>query len=103
MSFTFDPTTDIGKVRVIIGDKLQAGALFTDEEIQAMLDMEDGEIKLAAATLLDQVASSQALLQKKIKLGDIQTDGPAVAASIREQAKALRASADSGIAFDVVF
>lgn len=63
--------------------------LLTDIEIQGMLDLE-GDVKLAAAACLDIIASSEAMLQKKIRNLDFDTDGPAVAKSLREHAKTLR-------------
>ena len=50
----------------------------------------DWDVRLAAADALDSLATQQALIQKKIKLLDLQTDGPALAMAIRAHAKALR-------------
>ena len=91
MPFTFDPSTDLGKVRLIIGDTTEATAMFEDASIEAFLAMaEDGDVRLASAVALDTIASNQALLLKKVKVGDISTDGPAVAKALREHAQALR-------------
>lgn len=65
-------------------------SVFTDAELQTLLDLESGNIKLAAAQALDIMASSEALIQKRITLLDIKTDGPAEARALREHAKALR-------------
>lgn len=72
-----------------------------DATIQVYLDLQladddsgtaDGATyRLAAAMALDAMASSQALLLKKINLLDLKTDGPAVAKALREHAAALRA------------
>ena len=66
-----------------------------DAQIQAFIDMIDGdgdtdELRLAAADCLDAIASSQALIQKKMTVLDLQTDGPALAKALREHAKTLR-------------
>lgn len=64
-----------------------------DAAIQAMLDLNvdaDEQVRLAAADCLDAVATSQALIQKRIKLLDLETDGPALAKSLRDHAAALR-------------
>lgn len=98
MAFTYDPSTDPGKVRLLIKDTDTATAenqIFQDAEIEAYLAIHDGDVKLAAAEALDTMATSQALLLKKLKLGDIGTDGPAVAASLRNHAATLRAQASS--------
>ena len=50
----------------------------------------DWDVRLAAADALDSIATQQALIQKKIKLLDLQTDGPALAQALRAHAKALR-------------
>lgn len=106
MAFTFDPTTDRGMVRLIIGDTAEATAIFEDASIDAFLALaDDGEVKLAAAVALDTMASNQALLLKKVKVGEISTDGPAVAKSLREHAQSLRdevLNGGVGGAFEVV-
>lgn len=90
MAFTYDPSTDLGKVRLLARDTVQASALFTDAEIQALLDLQSGNVKLAGADALDAVADNQVLLLKKVKVGDIGTDGPAVADALRQSALRLR-------------
>lgn len=103
MSFTYDPATPTGQVRTLIGDTDETSPYFTDEAIAGLLSLEDNEIKLAAADALDAIASTQALLQKKVKVGDISTDGPAVADALRKHAQALRAQVyDGSPAFDIV-
>lgn len=95
MSITVDPASDIGRVRLLISDVDASAPLFTDEQIQAFLDMEGGTVKRAAATALDTIASSEALVSKKISTSDgLSTDGPAVARELRQQAKSLRKQAD---------
>ena len=91
MAFTFDPTTPRGQVRLIIGDTTEAAAMFEDASIDAFLTLaEDSDVRLASAVALDTIASNQALLLKKVKVGEISTDGPAVAKALREHAQALR-------------
>jgi|SRR3990167_726018 len=65
-------------------------SLLTDAEIQDFLDLEDDDVKLAAADALDSIASSQALIQKKIKVLDLQTDGPALADALHRLAADYR-------------
>lgn len=92
--FTYDPSTSAGRVRLLATDTDSDNAIFSDDEIDAFLALEDDNVKRAAATALDQIASSEALIQKRIKLLDLQTDGPAVAKALREHAAALRKQAD---------
>lgn len=64
-------------------------SILSDAQLQSLLDLE-GDIRLAAADALDAIASSEALIQKRIKVLDIQTDGPATAYSLRKHAVMLR-------------
>lgn len=100
MAFTHDAATDRGKVRLLCRDTVEATAIFTDVEVDAFLSIHEGDVKLAAAEALDTVASNQALLLKKLKLGDIGTDGPAVAAALRAHADRLRAQVLGEVDFD---
>jgi hypothetical protein len=90
MSFTYDVTTAEGKVRLIITDTDADNPIFQDAEIEAWLGIMGGSILLAAAQALDTIASSEALILKKIRLLDITTDGPAVAKALRDHAEKLR-------------
>ena len=107
MTFTYDPTTDLGRVRMIIQDKEETYAFFSDEEVQAYLDMNDTSVRRAAADALDSMASNEAYVQKRISLLELSTDGPSVAKALREHATSLRNLADAedageeGGAFDV--
>lgn len=85
--------------------------LLSDATLSALLTLEGNDDRLAAAQALDIMASSEAIVTKKIKLlgGDIETDGPAVAKALREHATRLRdqaaaatAISDAAGAFDVI-
>lgn len=65
-------------------------SLLSDASLAALLTLEGDNDKLAAAAALDIMASSEALILKKIELLDLKTDGPAVAKALREHAKTLR-------------
>jgi hypothetical protein len=106
MAFTYDPTTSIGKMRVIIPDKDERSVFFQDEELQVFLDL-SGDILRASAMALETMASDQVMVLKAIQTLDLGTDGPAVARGLREHAKELRdqaknaeASEDGG-AFEI--
>lgn len=74
--------------------------LLTDFQIEDLLDLNGDDQRLAAADALDVIASSEALVSKKIRTQSLATDGPAVAASLRAHAASLRAQADSADADD---
>ncbi|MGN6721216.1 MAG: hypothetical protein ACTHJM_01235 [Marmoricola sp.] len=84
-----DFTTDIGKVRLLVGDIDEADPIFTDAQVEAAVPLFP-TLHHAAAHLVDVIASNEALVSKKIKTEDLQTDGPAVATALRAQAVALR-------------
>ncbi|MDG4792007.1 hypothetical protein O7626_40035 [Micromonospora sp. WMMD1102] len=91
---TVDPTSDIGRVRILATDLNEIEPLFTDAQVTAFLALEAG-VKRAAALALETIAVSEVLISKKIRTGDgLSTDGPAVAKELRERAKALRDQAD---------
>lgn len=95
-----DFTTDIGRVRLLVADLDPTAPCFTDEMYQALLDMNHGSVNLAAATALETLAANEALVSKRIRTQDVQTDGPAVAAELRAQALRLREQeADATYAF----
>ena len=76
-------------VRTLIADDTNP-YLFTTEQLGEFV-IRAGSALLGAAMALDVIASSEALLSKKITTQDLSTDGPAVADSLRKHAAALRA------------
>jgi hypothetical protein len=72
--------------------------LLSDASLGTLLILEGDDDRLAAAQALDIMASSEAIVQKKLKLlgGDLETDGPAVAKALREHAQRLRDQVESG-------
>lgn len=93
---TVDPTTSIGLVRLLATDVDEELPLFTDAQITAFLTLEGDDARLAAAQALDTIASSEALVSKKIRTQDLSTDGPAVAKELRDRASELRRQAETG-------
>lgn len=100
MAFTYDVSTDRGKVRLLITDVQEANPLFQDAEIDAFLTL-NTSVRMAAAAALEVIAASEVLVLKKIVNLDLETDGPAVARELRELAKQLRAQDSSIGAFDI--
>lgn len=81
--------SDARRVRLLIAD-LDDPPLFSDADIEEFLTLEGGYVRLAAATALDTIAVSETLVSKRIRTLDLQTDGPAVAKALHDQAKSLR-------------
>ena len=103
--------TVAGQLRLLIADVGEgADQLFTDDQINAFLALENQHVKLAAAQALDTAASSEALVSKVIRTQDLSTDGAKTADALRRHAAALRAQVaeaagaaeDDGFFFDVV-
>lgn len=90
---TTDPATPVGMVRLLTTDLDPDAALLTDEQITALLQLEGGDVRRAAAAALETIATNEALIAKKITSGDVSTDGPAVAQELRQRAQALREQA----------
>jgi len=89
-----DYTTPVGQVRLLIADVEEGNFLLADDQITGYLAIESGRVKRAAARALDAIATSEVLVSKKIRTLDLQTDGPAVAAELRAQARQLREEDD---------
>jgi len=87
MSFTFNTVTNIGKVRVLIGDTTQATALLSDEEINVTLGLTSNDIYLASAISLKSIAANKAAIAKRIKAGNYEEDPKAVVSGLLEIAK----------------
>lgn len=92
-----DYTLPLGKVRLLITDTSDAVAdrLFTDDQLDAFLELNGGGVKRTAAQALLVIAASETLVSKKIRTQDLATDGPAVSAELRALAAVLTASADT--------
>jgi len=103
VAYTYDLTTTTGQVRLLCRDTdivPTTGALYSDEEIGVFLTLNDSVVLLAAATALENVAANEVLVQKRIRLLDLQTDGPAEATALRALAASLREQYESAGAFD---
>ncbi len=103
MSVTYDISTEVGQVRLLITDTDTTDNIFSDEEINQFLSLteidSETDVRLAAALGLETIAASEALVQKKISMLDLSTDGPAVAKSLREAAQRLRQQVEDEPAF----
>lgn len=107
MSYTYDPTTDIGRVRRTLPDKTESEAFWTDEEINSFLVDEDNDWRRATALALETMASDDLLVLKAIKIQNLETNVDRTASVLLKRAASLRqlaadADAASGDAFDVI-
>lgn len=90
--------TNVGKVRVLLGDvdpeNVSQGIgeykYFSDDELVAVLQMYDHSVKLTAARCLETIASSQVLLLKSWSSDDLTVNGDKIAESLRRIAQQLR-------------
>jgi hypothetical protein len=105
---TYDVSTDLGRVRLLLND-VAAPWVFQDAEVQAFLDLEGSNVKRAAAQAIDTNADNELLASKVITTQDVATDGSKLASvmharaeSLRKQADADLANSDDGSYFDVV-
>lgn len=106
MAFTYDLTTDAGRVRLLVPDSDAASYVFDDDEVDTFLALETG-VKRAAALALETIAANQALTLKVIRLLDLSTDGARTSDALLKRADGLRKQADvddlavAGAAFDM--
>lgn len=94
MAFTYDTSTDNGKVRLLIFDTNANSYVFEDAELAVFLSIEGDSLKRAAALALETIASNEAFVQKVITLMDLRTDGAATANALMKRAALLRGQAD---------
>jgi hypothetical protein len=100
---SYDITTDIGKVRLLISDVGGADGnsfLFVDEEISMFLALRE-DIRLAAAEAFRTIAGNEVQVAKRIKFLELETNGPAVSAELIKLADKLEEAVedDSDVEF----
>lgn len=93
MPATYELSTDVGRVRLLIPDTQVDDAVFDDGEIETFLELEVG-VKRAAALALETIATNEALVLKVLKRLDVQTDGAKLLEALLKRAAVLRAQAD---------
>jgi hypothetical protein len=105
MAATFNLGTNIARVRLLITDTDTENPIFQDEEIQEFINMFtiEGETDLfeSAAQALDVIATNEVLIQKRIKILDLSTDGVAESKELRERAKDLRKYSAQQAGFEI--
>lgn len=91
MTWTYDPTTDVGKVRLTISDTEVSRPVLDDEDIEAFLSMAGNSIPLASAKALETIATNEILCLKVVNLmGAVVTDAASAAKQLLALAKTLR-------------
>lgn len=70
MTYTYSLADNIGKVRLLISDNVEAAAQFTDEEITYFLTESGNTVNLAAAIALEAWAASYSANVDSEKIGD---------------------------------
>ena len=96
MTWTYDTTTDVGKVRLRISDTQMTRPIFDDEDIAAFLEMAGGSLPLAAAMACETIALNELLCLKVVNLmGAVVTDAASAAKQYRSLAESLRAEHQS--------
>ena len=99
--------TMLAQTRALMADVGDTKYL-TDDQVQVYLDINDDNIRRAAADALDAIATSEVLVSKVIRTQDLQTDGAKVADALRKHADRLRDQADNAddddgwFGFDIV-
>jgi hypothetical protein len=102
-TFTYDPTTTEGRVRLLAQDFDASEPIFDDSEIEAFLDMNEGDIRFAAAMALEVLAANEVYVQKRIKILDLWTDGPREADQLLRIAESYRKQAIDNVSADETF
>lgn len=95
-----DFSTPVGQLRALISQTKQyvdpktptdpAEYLIGDSQLQAYIAINRNDLLGAAADALLALAVNEALVSKKIRTEDLQTDGPAVAGELRRTADEFR-------------
>lgn len=117
--FPPDYASPLGQLRALLSQTKQyvdpmnptapADYLISDAQLQAYIAINRDGLFGAAADALLALATNEALISKKIRTEDLQTDGPAVAGELRRMAEVFRARqkdeyelADYEDAFEIV-
>jgi len=87
--FTYDLSTDVGQIRMLVPDTDHTTHCFEDDEVQAALTIE-GSTQLAAALLLEIMARDRAKIAVRISRGGVSEDLSQVAKELLAQARAIR-------------
>jgi hypothetical protein len=87
MTVSYNLGTDIGRIRLNIGDTDTSDPIFTDEEIQSMLTASEDDVNQATGRSLMVIANDAARTAKIKKAGNYSEDTTKVSTLLRESAK----------------
>jgi hypothetical protein len=96
MELEMSKMSKVEQVRLLISDVGgDSGTSFTfeDDQIQGFLDLQEGNVKRAAASALRTLAANEALVLKRITFLELSTDGGSVAKALVELADKLEQEA----------
>jgi len=102
-SWTYDPTTSAGQVRLLAQDFDVEEPIFSDAEIAAFLSLNSDDVRYAAAQALEVIAANEVYVQKRIKILDLWTDGPREAEQLMKLAAQYREQANANATVDEMF
>jgi len=90
--FTYDLSTDTGRVRLLIPDRNEESAVFDDDEIGGFVALEP-DVRRAAALALETIASDTAATLRVTKTLGLEVDGTRASAELLKRAAQLRVQA----------
>jgi len=89
VTWTFNPTTDLGKCRLLCSDTDATRQIMSDEDLAAFIVMA-GHYMPAAAMALDSIAANEVLSLKVLNIMGMATDGASVAKMLMLRAQKIR-------------
>lgn len=95
-----DFESPLGQVRAIIPDIDESDPILSDAQLNSYLATTGGSVLRSAALALRAIANEVNLILKVVRTDDLGTNGPAVAAELRQQANKLDEQADKADATD---
>lgn len=107
MSFTFDTSTNVGKVRREIGDRENAsltpgagirpnGENYTDEDIEYYLAQNQDNVDLSAISILTILATEFSTKGTEAEMGSVRESYKSTVVNIRRQIATIQARYDAG-------
>jgi hypothetical protein len=91
--------TNVEKVRLLINDvggESGSDYIFEDDDIQAFLDLNNENVRFAAAEALRTIANNEAQVSKVITYLELKTDGAKVAEAMLKAAEAMEEAEREG-------
>lgn len=107
LTYTYDPATAVGHVRLYTDDRDMSAAdealaiekrsvIFADEEVQVFIDVNGGDLLLAAAHALRTIANNRSLFVARRRIGRTDVDFGELRRDLLKQADAFETQAQQG-------